>query len=317
MADSFVFYASFAEAMDGLNNEQYGELMRAINEYAIFDKWPKLTGVLKIIFTLIKPQIDANTVKRNSYLQDVENGKKGGRPERFTQEEKLQIALENHDGVPVGRIADEYKCSISLIYKVLNEVSDAELGNYINSLHLHKPVCVIPQTINDNVNVNVNDNVNANANENDLPEPPTGVSDIPPEEPPKTKINRVTPPDKALELAHLLATLHKNYDSAYAPSEKHIATWATDIDKLNRIDKRAYDDIEQVIRWVKTDGNFWLPNIMSGAKLREKFPVLYVQMIHPHTSRGGSPPKNGMDGDQSQQSKASEIVKNWKTGVYA
>nr|DAW66632.1 MAG TPA: hypothetical protein [Caudoviricetes sp.] len=31
-----------------------------------------------------------------------------------------------------------------------------------------------------------------------------------------------------------------------------------------------------------------------------------------------SPPKNhGMDGDQSQQSKASEIVKSWKTGVYA
>lgn len=160
MADSFVFYASFAEAMHDLNNEQYGALMRAINEYAIFDKWPELTGTLKMLFTLIKPQIDANTVKRNGYLQDVENGKKGGRPERFTQEEKLQIALENHDGVPVGRIADEYKCSTSLIYKVLNEVSGAELGNYINSLHLHKPVCVIPQTINDNVNVNVNDNVN-------------------------------------------------------------------------------------------------------------------------------------------------------------
>ena len=308
MADSFVFYASFAEAMDELDNEQYGKLMRAINEYAIFDKWPKLTGVLKMLFTLIKPQIDANTVKRNSYLQDVENGKKGGRPERFTQEEKLQIALENHDGVLVGRIADEYKCSISLIYKVLNEVSDAELGNYINSLHLHKPVCVIPQTINDNVNVN--------ENENDLLEPPTGASDIPPEEPPKTKINRITPPDKALELAHLLAALHKNYDSAYAPSEKHIATWATDIDKLNRIDKRSYDDIEQVIRWVKTDGNFWLPNIMSGSKLRKQFPALYVQMIHPHTSRGGSPPKNGMDGDQSQQSKARALVESWKTGVY-
>lgn len=171
MADSFVFYASFAEAMDGLNNEQYGELMRAINEYAIFDKWPELTGTLKMLFTLIKPQIDANTVKRNGYLQDVENGKKGGRPERFTQEEKLQIALENHDGVPVGRIADEYKCSISLIYKVLNEVSDAELGNYINSLHLHKPVCVIPQTINDNVNVNVNVNDNVNDIGAKAPEP--------------------------------------------------------------------------------------------------------------------------------------------------
>lgn len=157
MADSFVFYASFAEAMHDLNNEQYGTLMRAINEYAIFDKWPELTGTLKMLFTLIKPQIDANTVKRNSYLQDVENGKKGGRPERFTQEEKLEIALEKHNGVPVGKIAEDYKCSISLIYKALNEVSDTELENYINSLHLHKSVYEIPQTINANANANVND----------------------------------------------------------------------------------------------------------------------------------------------------------------
>ena len=62
--------------------------------------------------------------------------------------------------MPVGKIAEDHKCSISLIYKALNEVSDTELGNYINSLHLHKPVYEIPQTINDNVNDNVNVNVN-------------------------------------------------------------------------------------------------------------------------------------------------------------
>ena len=37
MAESFVFYASFAEAMDELDNEQYGKLMRAINNYALFE----------------------------------------------------------------------------------------------------------------------------------------------------------------------------------------------------------------------------------------------------------------------------------------
>ena len=275
MADSFVFYASFAEAMDELDNEQYGKLMRAINNYALFDKVPDLDGVPKMLFTLIKPQLDANKKRR-------ENAKKGGAPSGNSNAQKQ----------PTDIPREEKK----------------------------QPSVVSPETkkqpnVNDNVNVNVN--VNANENENDLPEPPSGDSDTSPEEPQKTKINRVTPPDKALELAHLLATLHKNYDSAYAPSEKHIAAWATDIDKLNRIDKRSYDDIEQVIRWVKTDGNFWLPNIMSGSKLREKFPVLYVQMIHPHTSRGGSPPKNGMDGDQSQQSKARALVESWKTGVYA
>lgn len=276
MADSFVFYASFAEAMDELDNEQYGKLMRAINNYALFDKVPDLDGVPKMLFTLIKPQIDANKKRR-------ENGKKGGAPSGNSNAQKQ----------PTDISPEEKK----------------------------QPSVVSPETKkqpNDNDNVNVKDNANEKGNDNDLPEPPSGASDIPPEVPQKTKINRVTPPDKALELAHLLATLHKNYDSAYAPSEKHIATWATDIDKLNRLDKRSYDDIEQVIRWVKTDGNFWLSNIMSGAKLREKFTVLYVQMIHPHTSKGGSPPKNqGMDGDQSQQSKARALVESWKTGAYA
>ena len=273
MADSFVFYASFAEAMDELDNEQYGELMRAINEYAIFDKWPKLTGVLKIIFTLIKPQIDANTVKRNSYLQDVENGKKGGRPERFTQEEKLQIALENHDGVPVGRIADEYECSISLIYKVLNEVSDAELGNYINSLHLHKPVCVIPQTINDNANANVNVNVN------DLPEPPSVDSDIPPEEP-------QAPPKRRF----------------VKPTVDEIRAYCAE--RKNNIDPQHFWDYYEARGW-KVGGRSAMKDWRAAVRTWEK------------NNFQTSPPKNhGMDGDQSQQSKASEIVKNWKTGVY-
>lgn len=274
MADSFVFYASFAEAMDALDNEQYGKLMRAINNYALFDKVPDLDGVPKMLFTLIKPQIDANKKRR-------ENAKKGGAPSGNNNAQKQPTDIPPEEKKQPSVVSTETK---------------------------KQP----------NDNVNAKDNANEKGNDNDLPEPPSGVSDIPPAEPQKTKINRVTPPDKALELAHLLATLHKNYDSAYSPSEKHIATWATDIDKLNRIDKRSYDDIEQVIRWVKTDGNFWLPNIMSGSKLREKFPVLYVQMIHPHTSRGGSPPKNhGMDGDQSQQSKARALVESWKTGVYA
>ena len=271
MAESFVFYASFAEAARESDNEQYGVLMRAINEYALFDKAPELNGIPKMLFTLIKPQIDANAKRR-------ENAKKGGAPggNSNAQKQPTDIPREEKKQPPVD----------------------------------------FPETKKQpNDNVNAKDNENEKGNDNDLPESPAGASDIPP--PQKTKINRVTPPDKALELAHLLATLHKNYDSTYAPSEKHIATWATDIDKLNRIDKRSYDDIEHVIRWVKTDGNFWLPNIMSGAKLREKFSVLYVQMIHPYTGRSGSPPKNGMDGDQSQQSKARALVESWKTGVYA
>jgi len=99
-------------------------------------------------------------------------------------------------------------------------------------------------------------------------------------------------------LAELLFTLHKKYDKAYSPPRKHIETWAEDIEKLHRIDKREYTDIERVIRWVKSDGNFWFSNIMSGAKLCEQFSRLYVQMSQGNPNRqgrGSAVDKSGVD----------------------
>jgi len=57
----------------------------------------------------------------------------------------------------------------------------------------------------------------------------------------------------------------------------NIKKWAYDIDKINRIDGRSWSDIKAIIIWVKTPGNFWASNIMSGSKLREKFPTLIAQ----------------------------------------
>ena len=56
MTGSFRFYDFFAEAASELDDKQYGSLMRAINE----GKLPKLQGVPKMIFTLVKPYLDNN-----------------------------------------------------------------------------------------------------------------------------------------------------------------------------------------------------------------------------------------------------------------
>ncbi len=58
-----------------------------------------------------------------------------------------------------------------------------------------------------------------------------------------------------------------------------ITSWAVDIEKLIRIDQRDYETIKKVIKWCKEEGNFWIPNILSGKKLREKFPTLFAQMV--------------------------------------
>ena len=59
MAKSYRFYDFFAEATKELNDGQYGELMRAINEYVFMGKKPNyLQGSLKMMFTLMKPYLD-------------------------------------------------------------------------------------------------------------------------------------------------------------------------------------------------------------------------------------------------------------------
>lgn len=84
--------------------------------------------------------------------------------------------------------------------------------------------------------------------------------------------------ESSLTLSKLLCSLQKKIDTEYSVPESNIKAWARDIEKLHRIDGREYKDIEDVIRWVKTSGNFWLPNIMSGRKLRDKYPTLISQM---------------------------------------
>ena len=73
MRDSFIFYRSFFESINELDNDDKLALFEGICSYALDNKKPSLKGPAKAVFLLIQPQIDANTRK-------YENGCKGGRP---------------------------------------------------------------------------------------------------------------------------------------------------------------------------------------------------------------------------------------------
>lgn len=81
--------------------------------------------------------------------------------------------------------------------------------------------------------------------------------------------------EQASELAHLLQHLHQKQDPKYSGKPN---SWKHDIEKLIRIDGRDPDEVRSVIVWTKSPDNFWFPNIMSGKKLREKYPTLKAQM---------------------------------------
>lgn len=70
--DSFVFYRSFYQAVSQLKPKDQTEVILAICAYALDGSERELTGVPSAIFTLIKPNLDANRKK-------FESGKKGGR----------------------------------------------------------------------------------------------------------------------------------------------------------------------------------------------------------------------------------------------
>ncbi len=91
----------------------------------------------------------------------------------------------------------------------------------------------------------------------------------------KTSNNTIK--EEAKTLSKLLFDLHvKNIDSGFTKTESNLISWAKDIDKINRIDGRPWEQIESVIKWTKGD-SFWSGNVMSGKKLREKFDRLVAE----------------------------------------
>ena len=71
--NSFPFYKSFYEAIKDVDTETQLVLYDAICRKALYDEEVNLGGTAKTLYTLIKPQLEANTRR-------FSNGKKGGRP---------------------------------------------------------------------------------------------------------------------------------------------------------------------------------------------------------------------------------------------
>lgn len=101
--DSFLFYRSFMEALEDLNDKQYAKVMRAITKFALDGEEIALSGVEKVIFTLTKPQIIANNKR-------YENGCRGGR--NSTKEEAKQVQddteLQPNENQTVTKVKPNY-----------------------------------------------------------------------------------------------------------------------------------------------------------------------------------------------------------------
>jgi len=91
---------------------------------------------------------------------------------------------------------------------------------------------------------------------------------------------------KYYALAELLYEEHLKSDDKFLAGKDLVQTflrWANDIRLLCETDKRERELVEKVIVWCQqhegNNGFSWKNNILSGKKLREKFPVLYGQYM--------------------------------------
>ena len=100
MIDSMVFYRSFYEAIKDLPLDAQGRIYSAIFAYGMDSQEPALQGVEKSLFSLIKPQIDANNRKRENGKKGAIYGHKGGRPKQENPKETPKKPLKNPTETP-------------------------------------------------------------------------------------------------------------------------------------------------------------------------------------------------------------------------
>lgn len=100
------------------------------------------------------------------------------------------------------------------------------------------------------------------------------INNIPSDEGKETKTKKID--DNAIELSKLLYQECKKQNDKFKATDKQLTQWASDIEKLNRIDGYDYSTIKDVLVWCKND-DFWSINIQSGSKFRKQFNVLFLK----------------------------------------
>ena len=133
--NSFVFYETFESVIEELPEEMQLKFYKYITQYGLHGIEPEVTGIEKAIWTQIQFAIDQ---AQNRRKRAIENGNKGGRPNKTITEnnpnetQKNQTITENNPDITENN----------------RSITQAKPNNNLN--------------VNVNVNANANDNVNDN-----------------------------------------------------------------------------------------------------------------------------------------------------------
>lgn len=82
MADSFVFYKSFMDALEYVPEEDFCDCVKSLLRYAFYGDSEPESQAAKMFMALVMPQIDANARRRENGKKGGDFGKLGGRPKK-------------------------------------------------------------------------------------------------------------------------------------------------------------------------------------------------------------------------------------------
>ena len=101
-----IIYRSFYESIKGLPKEDQAEVWNAVYSYALDFVEVELEGMAKVVFTLIKPQLDANIAKYKNGLKEKQKKSK-------TEAKDKQIISK-----PEGNVNDNVNDNVNANEKV-------------------------------------------------------------------------------------------------------------------------------------------------------------------------------------------------------
>lgn len=128
MRDSCIFYRSFYESINELPDINKLEIYNAIFSYSLNFIELELTGLSKSIFTLIKPQLDANIKRFNNGLQPKDKQTKSKTEAKQKQKESKVEAnnnVNNNNNVNDNKNKEE-KINFDIFYNLYDKKVDGK-----------------------------------------------------------------------------------------------------------------------------------------------------------------------------------------------
>ena len=144
--NSFVFYETFESVIEELPEEMQLKFYKYITQYGLHGIEPEVTGIEKAIWTQIQFAIDQ---AQNRRKRAIENGNKGGRPNKTITENNPNETQKNQTITQKNQTITQNNPDIT---ENNRSITQAKPNNNLN--------------VNVNVNANANDNANDNVNDN-------------------------------------------------------------------------------------------------------------------------------------------------------